>query len=150
VAEQLHIVATHIPPPTINQFVLVPIDDVNYASLRAMSFARTISKEIIVLHIAIDTTRIEKIQQKMQTYAPDMKLVVVESPLRAFTRPLLTYVDALHRQHPDAFVTIVLPEFITAHWWEKFLHNRTADQLTQAFKKHPNVAVVLVPYLLQK
>ncbi len=150
VAEQLHIVPENVPPTKINQFVLVPIDDVNLASLRAMSFARTISKEVIVLHIAIDTTRIEKIQQKMQIYAPDLKLVVVESPLRAFTRPLLSYIETLHKQHADAFVTIVLPEFITAHWWEKFLHNRTADQLTQAFKKHPNVAVVLVPYLLRK
>jgi len=78
----------------------MPIDDVNYASLRAMSFARTISKDITVIHIATDTKRAEKIQEKMRTYAPDLKLVIVESPLRAFMRPLLTYVDFHHRQHP--------------------------------------------------
>jgi amino acid transporter len=150
VAEQLRISLNHSPPQRIDQFVLVPIDDVNYASLMAMSFARTICKNITVLHIATDAARAEKVQQKMQTYAPDMKLVIVESPLRAFMRPLLTYVDVLHKQHPGGFVTIVLPEFITAHWWERFLHNRTAEQLTQAFKKHPNVAVVLVPYLLKR
>jgi hypothetical protein len=65
-------------------------------------------------------------------------------------RPLLTYVDMHHRQHPYGFVTIVLPEFITAHWWERFLHNRTAEHLTQAFKHHPNIAVVNVPYLLKR
>jgi len=47
----------------------------------------------------------------MQTYAPDMKLVIVESPLRAFMRPLLTYVEVLHEQHPGGFLTIVVPEF---------------------------------------
>lgn len=150
VAEQLRILPTHVPPQRIDQFVLVPIDDVNYASLRAMSFARTICKDITVLHISTDEARAEKVRQKMQTYANDMKLIVVESPLRAFIRPLLTYVDAIHKQHPGGFVTIVLPEFITAHWWERFLHNRTAEQLTQAFKKHPDVAVVLVPYLLKR
>ncbi len=150
VADQLRIRSAQLPPPRISHFVLVPIDDVNYASLRAMSYARTICDEIVVLHVSTDSSRAEKVRQKMQTYAPDLKLVIVESPLRSLIGPLLTYVDVLHRQHPGAFVSIVLPEFVTAHWWERFLHNRTADQLTRAFKKHPNVAVVLVPYLLQQ
>ena len=151
VAEQLRLLSMQsTPPQTIEHSVLMPIDDVNYASLRAMSFARTICKDITALHIANDTNRAEKIQQKMQHYAPDIKLVIIESPLRAFMRPLLTYVDMHHRQHPHGFVTIVLPEFITAHWWERFLHNRTAEHLTQAFKRHPNIAVVNVPYLLKR
>ena len=86
----------------------------------------------------------------MKTYAPDMKLVVVESPLRSIMRPLVNYVEALHKQHPDSFISIILPEFITAHRWERFLHNRTAEQLTRAFEKHPDVAVILVPYQLQR
>jgi amino acid transporter len=150
VGEQLRLIPSNIPPSTIKQFVVVPIDDVNYASLRAMSFARTICKDIVVLHIATDTDRVGKVQQKMKTYAPDLELVVVESPLRSIVPPLLTYVNALHKQHPGTFISIVLPEFITAHWWERFLHNRTAEQLTDAFKKHPDVAVILVPYRLQK
>ena len=150
VAEQLRLLSMQSPPPqTIEHSILVPIDDVNYASLRAMSFARTICKNITVLHISTDAARADKIRQKMQAYAPDLKLVIVESPLRAFMRPLLTYVDMHHRQHPRGFVTIVMPEFITAHWWERFLHNRTAEHLTQAFKRHPNIAVVNVPYLLK-
>jgi amino acid transporter len=151
VAEQLRLLSMQsTPPQTIEHSVLMPIDDVNYASLRAMSFARTICKDITALHIATDAIHAEKIQQKMQHYAPDIKLVIIESPLRAFMRPLLTYVDMHHRQHPHGFVTIVLPEFITAHWWERFLHNRTAEHLTQAFKRHPNIAVVNVPYLLKR
>jgi len=150
VAEQLRLLSMQAPPPkTIEHSVLMPIDDVNYASLRAISFARTICKDITVVHIATDTKRAEKIQEKMHTYAPDLKLVIIESPLRAFMRPLLTYVDFHHRQHPNGFVTIVMPEFITAHWWERYLHNRTAEHLTQAFKRHPNIAVVNVPYLLK-
>jgi amino acid transporter len=150
VAEQLRIMPLQVMPQRIEHFVLMPIDDVNYASLRAMSFARTICKDITVLHIATDPVRAEKIKQKMQTYAPDMKLVIVESPLRAFMRPLLTYVEVLHEQHPGGFLTIVVPEFITAHWWERFLHNHTAEHLTEAFKRHPNIAVVNVPYLLKR
>lgn len=150
VADQLRIEPGQLPPSTDNPIVVVAIDDVNYASLRAVSFARNITPNPIVLHVAILPDRAEKIRQKAQTYLPNTKFVTVESPYRSFVRPLLAYVDALHSQRPDAFVTIVLPEFITAHWWEGLLHNRTANRLRNTFEKHPNVAVVLVPYLLEE
>ncbi|MDE3090882.1 MAG: hypothetical protein KGJ80_16015, partial [Chloroflexota bacterium] len=150
VADQLRIVPGQLPPAKIDQLVLVPIDDVNYASLRALAFARTIARDVVVLHISTDALRAEKVKQKIELYAPDAKLIIVESPFRAFARPLRAYVDAVHSRKPDAFVTIVLPEFITAHWWEGFLHNRSANRLRSAFERHPNVAVVLVPYLLER
>lgn len=150
VREQLRIVEGQSFPTKIEHLVVVPIDDINYASLRAIAFARTIARDAVILHISIDPERADKIKTKVQKYAPDMKLVIVESPYRAFVRPLLAYVDAVHSQHPTAFVTIILPEFIPARWWEGFLHNRTAARLRAAFERHPNVAVVLVPYLLEK
>jgi amino acid transporter len=150
VAEQLRIVPEQLPSPKIDQLVIVPIEDVNYASLRAIAFARTIAKDAIMLHISTDTESAEKVRQKVKTYVPDLKLVVIESPFRSFVRPLMAYVKAVHSQKPDAFVTIVLPEFLTVHWWERFLHEHTAARLHRAFEKHPNIAVILVPYLLEK
>lgn len=150
VADQLRIVPDQLPPKSIEQFVILPIDDVNMASLRAMAFARTISSEIAVIHISIDAERAAKTRAKMEKYAPDLKLVVIESPTRAFVQPLTNYIGAIHEQMPNTFVTIILPEFITAHWWERYLHNRTAERLRRAFEKHPNVTVALVPYLLTK
>lgn len=149
VADQLRIVPDQLPPPTDDPIVLVPIDDVNYASLRAISFARKVNPNPIILHVSVVPERTEKIRQRAEKYVPNTKFVVVESPYRSFVRPLLGYIDALHSQRSDAFVTIVLPEFITAHWWERLLHNRTANRLQKVFEKHPNVAVVLVPYLLE-
>jgi amino acid transporter len=149
VAAQLHVDPEQLPPATIDQIVLVPIDNVNYASLRALAFARTIARKVIVLHVSTDPARAEKIRQKIDAYASDVRLVIIDSPYRTFIRPLLAYVDFIHGQRPDAFVTIVLPEFIPAHWWERFLHNQTAARLRSAFELHPNVAVVLVPYLLE-
>lgn len=150
VAAQLRIEPGQMPPTTSEPIVLLPIDDVNYASLRAVSFARHLSPNLLLLHISLNAERTEKVRQKVARYLPDLKLVIVDSPYRSFTRPMEAYVHALHSQRPDAFVTIVFPEFITAHWWEGFLHNRTANNLRKMFQKHPNVAVVQVPYLLEK
>ncbi len=149
VAKQLRIAPEQMPPATIDQIVLVPLDDVNYASLRAIAYARSMSRRVIIIHVSTSHEDAARIKQKLSTHAPDVKLVVIDSPLRSFVRPLLAYVDAIHKQCADAFVSIVLPEFIPAHWWEGFLHNRMAARLRSVFEKHPNVAVVLVPYLLQ-
>ena len=150
VGKELSIQPNQLPPQKIQQLVLVLIDDVNYASLRAFSFARTIDAEKVVLHIATDLERTQKLRDKMQKYAPDLKLVIIESPTRSFIQPLTGYVDAVQSQSPTAFITIVLPEFIAAHFWERFLHNRTAARLRRLFEKHPNVTLVMVPYLLEK
>ena len=64
VADQLRIVPGQLPPAQIEQLVIVLIDDVNYASLRAMSFARTISTDAVALHISTNAARAEKVQKK--------------------------------------------------------------------------------------
>jgi len=76
--------------------------------------------------------------------------VIIAAPTRSFVHPLPDYVAAVHSQSPTAFITIVLPEFITAHFWERYLHNRTAARLHGIFEKHPNVTLATVPYILEK
>ncbi len=150
VGKELSVVPDQLPPAKINQLVLILIDDVNYGSLRAFSFARTIDAERVVLHVSTNPEKTQKLKDKMQKYAPDLKLVIIESPTRSFNQPLLAYVDAVQAQSPTAFITMILPEFITAHYWERFLHNRTAARLRGVFERHPNVTLVMVPYLLEK
>ncbi len=150
VGKELSIVPDQLPQPKISQLVIILIDDVNYGSLRAFSFARTIEAEMVVLHISTNPEKTNKLKDKMQKYAPDLKLVIIESPTRSFNQPILDYVDAVQSQAPTAFITVVLPEFITAHIWERFLHNRTASHLRGMFERHPNVTLVTVPYLLEK
>lgn len=149
VADQLRIQPSQMPAPTIKQFVLVPIDTLNYASLRALAFARSMSSQIIAVHVNTDPERAQRTKEKIGKYSPDITLVMLDSPYRQFVRPMIAYVEALHQQNPDAFVTIILPEFIPAHFWERMLHGRTAQRLRAEFETHPNVAVVLVPYLLE-
>ncbi len=62
VAEQLHIVEGLSFPTTIEQLVVVPIDDLNYASLRAIAFARTISRDAVVLHVSTNPARTEQLK----------------------------------------------------------------------------------------
>ncbi len=150
VSKELSVQSEQLPPQTITQLAIILIDDVNYASLRAFAFARSIDAEKVVLHIATNPERTKRLRERMQKYAPDLKLVIIESPTRSFIQPLSDYISAVHAQSPAAFITLVVPEFIAAHFWERFLHNRTANRLRAVFEKHPNVTLVQVPYLLER
>lgn len=150
VAEQLALNSEAGPAKPLRQIVIVPLAELNRASQRALAFARSAGEHVYAVHVSEDGDKAEALAQELKKFDPSIKLVVLESPYRAFLEPLLSYIDALHEQDPEAFVTIVVPEFITARGWQRFLHNGTAARLHRALKSHPNVVVVDVPYVLQR
>ncbi len=133
---------------TLRQIVIVPLGGLNLASARALEFAHSISKQVNAVYVAQSEQEASDLREKLSRFDPELKLIILESPYRTFIDPLLAYIDAVHEQDKDAFITVIVPEFITAHWWQRFLHNGTAERLNRALKPHPNVAVVNVPYVL--
>ncbi len=47
-------------------------------------------------------------------------------------------------------LTIVVPEFVPARWWQFFLHNQTALRLLGALRSRPNTVVVDVTHQLKR
>jgi hypothetical protein len=73
------------------------------------------------------------------------ELVIIESPYRSLSRPLLNYIDTVHEIYPAYTLTVILPEFIVAHWWEYILHNQTAFQLKTSLLFREGIVVTSVP-----
>jgi len=80
---------------------------------------------------------------------PDTPIVIIESPYRSLLAPMLAYIDALDQIDPGAYITVVLPEFMPAHFWEGLLHNQSAIRLKKALLRRPNTIVIDVPYHLE-
>ena len=79
-----------------------------------------------------------------------LPLIVLTSPYRSLLGPLLHYVDHILEQGGDSqIVTIVLPEFIPARWWQHLLHNQTALLIKGAMLFRKKVIVTDVPYHLR-
>jgi hypothetical protein len=78
----------------------------------------------------------------------DVGLVVIESPLRSFRDPLMTYINSLDGETPGHVVTVVIPEFVPQRFWEYFLHNQTTLRLKLALLFRPNTVVMNVPYVM--
>jgi hypothetical protein len=132
------------------QIVVVPIAGINRASMRALAFARSISPKPLALHVIFDLSEAEELKKDWEECCNGAELVLLESPYRSFSEPLLAYVDAIRRHDPDAYVTVVIPEYLPAHWWQHILHNQTALRLKGALLFRHNIVVIDVPYHLEK
>jgi hypothetical protein len=51
--------------------------------------------------------------------------------------------------NPGMTITVILPEFVPAHWWEYLLHNRTALRLKLSLYSHRGIVVANMPYHLR-
>jgi len=127
--------------------VIVPIGRLDRATLRALAVARALAPEIIVLHVASDQVDAARFEEQIAKLSdPRVRAVVIESPFRALGNPLLSYLDTLDRDDPGRPITVVLSEYVPAHWWEWFLHNQLALRLKLALFFRPNTTVLDVPF----
>jgi hypothetical protein len=102
------------------------------------------------VHVTDDREAGERVKERWDRAGMGIPLVVLQSPYRSLLGPLVTYIDALTRQRPDgtAVVTVLLPEFLPAHWWEHLLHMQTALRLKGSLLFRPGTVVTSVPYHL--
>jgi amino acid transporter len=150
VAEQLHPSQADKPAtPLPRQVVLVPIGDVNEPALRALAYARTISSHPIAVRLIFEESDVDEIRKQWAQWGNGTELVLVESPYRSFIEPLLAYIEEVRRHNPDTYITVVLPEFLPAHWWEHILHNQSALRLKATLLFRPNTITIDVPYHLR-
>ena len=72
--------------------------------------------------------------------------VILESPYRSVLSPFLALVEDIQKFRNDDIVTVLLPEFVSARWWEHLLHNQTGLLIKAALLFKPNIVVTSVPY----
>ena len=143
--------ATPISADQVRIRVVVPIATLDVRARQALAYARAISgmaNGVIAVHVADSTAEADAFKDAWTGWRTPEELVIIESPYRSLTGPLLAYVDALAELHPDETITVVLPEFVPSHWWENLLHNQTALRLKAALLYRPGIVVASVPYHL--
>jgi amino acid transporter len=128
--------------------VVVLVGGIHKGVVEALEYAKSISPNVTALTVDLDPTQTTKLRLKWAEWAPDVPLVVLESPYRSILQPLLEYIDRMERQGEGRYLTVVLPEFIPSHWWEHFLHNQTALLVKAALLFRPGKVTVSVPYHL--
>lgn len=143
-----HELATETPlsPAEIRHTVIVPVTDLNRVALQSLAYARSISSCVIAVHVSDNEEEQARLRQKWDAWGDHVPLVIIHSPYRSIVSPLLAYIDAIDRQSKTDTLTVILPEFVPAHWWQGILHNQTALRLKTALLFRPGTIVTNVPY----
>jgi amino acid transporter len=138
------------PLPKLRNIVLLPVSGVHRAVLQALHYAHTLSDDVRALYVSTDPHSLELVRKDWEQWGEGVPLVVLESPYRSMLEPLLGYINELEATQPDAYVTIVLAEFVPARWWQHLLHNQRALLLKGALLFRPNTVVTNVPFHLAR
>jgi len=148
------------PAEILEPIVILPVDQWNRLTEKALSFALSMSNDIRCVHVQVgeDPDRICEVWEK-DVAAPLReagkcvpKLDVLRSPYRYVLQPVVDYVLKVEEQSDVRKVCVLVPELVVLHWWENLLHNRRADLLKVILLLRGNrrIIVVNVPWYLER
>ena len=126
-ADQLRIQLDVDKPVIKGSTFLVPVSGVTRVVLNSISYARSLSDNVVAVYIGFDEEEIHKMEQKWAEWNPGVRLIVLRSRYRSVIKPLLRFIETVEwKTAATDHITIVIPQFITKHWWQNILHNQSS------------------------
>ena len=150
VAEQLSLSDWTREDSRRHNTVLVPISGLHRAVVQAVAYAKTLSPDVRAVYVSTDPMMTARLRDEWHKWGQGVPLVFLESPFRSLMEPFLEYIEQVDAERPDDFVSVVLPEFVPAKWWQHLFHNQSALLIKGALLFKPNVVVTSVPYHLRR
>jgi len=138
------------PLPRKHNTVLIPIGGIQRAVVEALRYAETLSDDVRAVYVDVDLAGTEAVRKGWETWGGRVQLIVLDSPFRSVMEPLLEYIEQVEAERHDDYVTVILPEFVPARWWQHLLHNQRALLIKGALLFRPNTVVTSVPFHLAK
>jgi hypothetical protein len=140
--------ASGVPLPSRVR-VVVPVSKLHTPTLRALAFARALRPHsIVALTVRTSGEETDRLMEDWAEREIPVPLVVLDSPFRELTQPVVQYVREIHRESPRDVVSVFVPEYVVGHWWEHLLHNQSALRLKARLLFQPGVMVTSVPWQL--
>ena len=134
----------------IKHRVIVPISGIHRGVVSALQYARSIASDRVqAVYVDFEEEATASLKDKWERWGAGVQLVVLPSPYRELTRPLLRHINRIARENSNDIITVVLPEFIPAKWWQHVLHNQSSLLLKGSLLFKKGVIVTSVPYHLQ-
>ena len=140
--------------------VVVPMDRWSKIAKGALTFALTMSPDVVALHVDSGERTIylreewcNFVEQPvLQLGMAPPKLVVLPSPYRFVITPIVDYVLELAQENPTRQIAVVIPEVVERHWYYHMLHNQRGTALKSMlyFKGNGRVIVVNMPWYMEE
>jgi amino acid transporter len=149
VAAELTLKGYH-PQARVHNTVLVPIGGLQRAVVDALRYAETLSSDVRAVYVDVNPAQTEQLRKEWVEWGGRVTLVVLPSPFRSLMEPLLEYIEQAAAEKTNDYVTVILPEFVPARWWQHLLHNQTSLLIKGALLFRKNIVVTSVPFHLSK
>ncbi|HUN44222.1 MAG TPA: APC family permease [Acetobacteraceae bacterium] len=162
VKRQLH----HGPMHRLRQLsqpaVMLPMENWNAITAKALHFAMRLSQDVLVVHLsALEGPDAEENDAQLhrdwhrnvvapaeQAGVPAPQLMVLRSEYRQFLEPLQRIVHQLEDGFPERPIAVLIPEVVKVKWWDYLLYTYRARQLQAALMRDagPRLVVIDVPW----
>jgi amino acid transporter len=130
--------------------VIVPIADVHRGVLRALKYAKRLSKNVRAVSVVTSTEQRERMTERWNRFPEltgDEQLIFIEYDYRNILEPLIEYIEHVNDvEFPGTLTTVIIPEFVPESLSEQLLHNQTANLLRLRLRQHKDIVVIDVPY----
>ena len=133
----------------VSNTVVVLVPSLHRGVLPALQYARLLSSDCRALHIEVDPEHTQQLRTEWETWGEGMPLLVLPSPYRSLTGPLLSYLTKVQNERDDDTVTIVIPEAVPTRWWHNLLHGQSGLRLKLALLARPDIIVANIRYPLK-
>jgi len=137
-------------PAEAKHTVIVMVAGVHRGIVHALDYARLIAADCRALYVEVDPQDTAQLYQRWEKWSAGVPLLILASPYRSLTAPVMQYLDAVQEGDPGHMVTVILPEFVPARWWHHLLHNQSAWLLKLKLLFRRNVIVTNLRYYLDE
>jgi len=138
--------------------VVVPVDRWSKLAKRALTFALTISPDVVAVHIDSGEHAVY-LQKEWSTFVDQPvlqlgmcppKLVIIPSPYRFVITPTVDYVLEIAGENPERQIAVVIPEIVERHWYYHMLHNQRGNLLKTMlyFRGNDRIVVINMPWYI--
>lgn len=151
IADELRIQTCDEKPVIKGSTMVVPVSGVTRAVLNSLSYARSLTDNVVAVYVGFDEEEIRKMEQKWAEWDPGVRLIVLRSRYRSIIRPLIKFIDTIEwKTAATDHITILIPQFVTKHWWQALLHNQSSLLIRSYLMNQKDVVIATVPYHLNK
>jgi amino acid transporter len=150
ISRELDLPPTGKPMLPARNHALVLVSRLHLPTMRAISYAKATRPDTLqAVTIEVDPADTDDLLRQWSDHGLDVPLVILDSPYREITRPVLEYVRRLRAERPHDVVTVYVPEYVVGRWWEQLLHNQSALRLKARLLFEPGVMVTSVPWQMR-
>jgi amino acid transporter len=149
VAKQLSFDGSDGASVPLTNSVIVPISGIHRGVLKAIDYAKSIAPgRVTAVYVDFEDEATAMLKARWEMLGLGVHLVILPSPYRELTRPILRFICRMERKTDD-LLTVVIPEFVPNRWWQHLLHNQSSLLLKGALLFKENIIVANVPYHLR-